>query len=373
MSANDLTTGAMRMLGDLQRLRHACDEDPERVLELALSPGDPGLRGRAVIGARAGPGAPTGAAAVAAAERRALLDAGAAAVEQLADPDAPRTLTVERERGLDLMLRFMARPALFLHNDRFPPPAPPWDDILPAVSPQVLAHGRRVGRIETGGPAGTPYAGTGFLVADDVVMTNHHVVRKIAREDGRWVFEPGQPTVAFAPDPDAEDGATGTITEVIGVHDRLDMGLLRVRFDGPDVPVDGPAAIACGPPDTLDGRRIYAIGYPAKDPRQNAQIAELVFDDRYSVKRLQPGAVLSVAAGPVLAQRPWSTGTTDADVFHHDASTLGGNSGSCVIDLDTGSVIGLHFAGAPRLYNDAVALWKLVDDPLLRAAGVAFA
>jgi hypothetical protein len=51
---------------------------------------------------------------------------------------------------------------------------------------------------------------------------------------------------------------------------------------------------------------------------------------------------------------------------------LGGNSGSCVVDLETNQVIGLHFAGQYMQYNEAVALWRLADDPLLGRAGVNF-
>ena len=55
-----------------------------------------------------------------------------------------------------------------------------------------------------------------------------------------------------------------------------------------------------------------------------------------------------------------------------DSSTLGGNSGSCVIDLEMNQVVGLHFGGLYREANQAVALWQLTEDPLLRSAGVNF-
>jgi V8-like Glu-specific endopeptidase len=58
--------------------------------------------------------------------------------------------------------------------------------------------------------------------------------------------------------------------------------------------------------------------------------------------------------------------------FSHDASTLGGNSGSCVIDLDGGKVLGLHFSGRYRRSNKAVALWKLRRSKLFRDAGLNF-
>jgi V8-like Glu-specific endopeptidase len=60
-------------------------------------------------------------------------------------------------------------------------------------------------------------------------------------------------------------------------------------------------------------------------------------------------------------------------VMFHNCSTIGGFSGGCVVDLDSSQVIGLHFAGKYMQYNEAVALWRLVDDPLLTNAGVNFA
>jgi V8-like Glu-specific endopeptidase len=56
----------------------------------------------------------------------------------------------------------------------------------------------------------------------------------------------------------------------------------------------------------------------------------------------------------------------------HDCSKLGGNSGSCVIDLETNQVIGLHFGGRYLGRNSAVALWELRDDRLLKKGRVNF-
>ena len=54
-----------------------------------------------------------------------------------------------------------------------------------------------------------------------------------------------------------------------------------------------------------------------------------VFDDIYGVKRLQPGTIV----------------TESSEIITHDCSTLGGNSGSPLIDLSTGEAVGLHFSG----------------------------
>ena len=60
------------------------------------------------------------------------------------------------------------------------------------------------------------------------------------------------------------------------------------------------------------------------------------------------------------------------DAVTHDASTLGGNSGSAVLDLATGEVIALHFAGLYLDANFAVASHDLSRDGRVVDAGVEF-
>jgi hypothetical protein len=119
--------------------------------------------------------------------------------------------------------------------------------------------------------------------------------------------------------------------------------------------------VASAPPALGDTEHyVYVVGYPASDNQglTPPDVMSRIFGDIYEVKRLQPGTI---------------TGISDTlPRFSHDCSTLGGNSGSCVVDLATHQVLGLHFSGGYRESNYAVALWKLTDDPLLRAAGVQF-
>ena len=56
----------------------------------------------------------------------------------------------------------------------------------------------------------------------------------------------------------------------------------------------------------------------------------------------------------------------------HDSSTLGGNSGSAVIDVATGTVIGLHFAGEYLKANYAVPTYELARDRRVADAGLNF-
>jgi len=60
----------------------------------------------------------------------------------------------------------------------------------------------------------------------------------------------------------------------------------------------------------------------------------------------------------------------------HDSSTLGGNSGSAIIDVRTGEVIGLHFglhfAGLYLQANYAVPTYELARDRRVAGLGVHF-
>ena len=61
------------------------------------------------------------------------------------------------------------------------------------------------------------------------------------------------------------------------------------------------------------------------------EVAQRLFGGVYDVKRVSPGQVLISDPGN------W--------YFTHDATTLGGSSGSAVLGLSTGAVAGVHFRG----------------------------
>src|SRR5258708_39179947 len=78
---------------------------------------------------------------------------------------------------------------------------------------------------------------------------------------------------------------------------------------------------------------------PACDSRiPEPNLMEDIFGKIYNKKRLAPGGITSVEEARIL----------------HSCTTLGGNSGSAVIDLDTGEALGLHFSGSFLATNYAV-------------------
>jgi V8-like Glu-specific endopeptidase len=373
--AKDLIAQASALASDLEVVERRWREDAPRVVRRAFPPDDPGLRPRAIIGDRTADDDASGVVELDDAiqqQREKLLETGLRALEKVREEGEDAELSNDEELGLEAVIRFTARPAIVMRRRRFAPPPPPWEE-LDDYRDRIETTALSVGRIEIEGRPKAGYAGTGFLVADDVLMTNCHVAREFCAlgPEERWVFNPGlTPTVDFVDDPDTDDPVALSIVETIGIHDRLDLALLRVERES-----DGevkPLVVASEPPPDDENRKVYVLGYPAPDTRSDPVVMRLVFGDVYSIKRLQPGAVISLPTGSAIRWPPCSDKTEDADVFSHDASTLGGNSGSCVVDLETNLVVGLHFAGYYTKYNQAVALWKLADDPLLEGAGVIF-
>ena len=104
--------------------------------------------------------------------------------------------------------------------------------------------------------------------------------------------------------------------------------------------------------DGTDGQvRLAAMGYPVApaDGTVADRVLFRLFRGIFGVKRLSPG-LLSQPLGTVAGDR------VPPRCFGHDASTLGGSSGSCLIRLDTCEVIGLHIGGRPQVDNLAHAV-----------------
>src|SRR5207253_3798948 len=74
----------------------------------------------------------------------------------------------------------------------------------------------------------------------------------------------------------------------------------------------------------------------------------------YYGKRLQPGVVR--------ARAKVQSFENQVNAMTHDASTLGGNSGSAIIDVESGEVVALHFAGEYLKANYAVPMYELARD-----------
>lgn len=370
-------------------------------LELLVPAGQRGLE--STTGGRAG--------SIDSAERLERLRAEIAYVERRtgtkADPDEVAVVLADAERGLERLLgdgpdaelgpadlsgleavikSDGSRPVLFVDDDfvdLMEPSIGTYGATLSLVADKVRSVCRAVGRVDDP-QAGSGYQGTAWMVGDGLVVTNYHVLDAIApggvREDGRFTGQLNTGVaVHFGHEVDRRlPERRFPIRRVVGVGSAgaaefALSGSSGVNFDGLDLavlelePVPGrafpePLHWARGDdPRTRGalanrGRDVYLVGYPGDRTYITADVFERLFRNILTYKRLAPGTI-TAAAGEVDGDpRKW--------ILAHDVSTLGGCSGSAVVDLagagDT--VLGLHFGGQNERQNWAHSLERTTSE-----------
>jgi endonuclease G, mitochondrial len=229
-----------------------------------------------------------------------------------------------------------------------------WKERLQKAKDKLDIAIRAVGRIDLMG-AELEWIGTGWLVAENLVVTNRHVAEAFAHRTGaRFDFKMG---------PRGKIGAALDFRQEAGSEEQLVFKLVRPvhieRRSGPDIALfeidltrgDAKLASPIGLARRAKATNAAAvIGYPAYDSRiPDTELMESIYGKLYNKKRLAPGAITRVDAGRL----------------EHDCTTLGGNSGSVVVDLESGDAFGLHFSGRFMINNYAVpadVLSKVIDD-----------
>jgi len=222
-----------------------------------------------------------------------------------------------------------------------------------------------IGRIELPNMFTVPYGGTGFLVGPGILMTNRHVARLFAEGLGvdELIYQPGDALVDFRCDVDSDPAQASflTVERVLMIHPYWDMALVQVSGLPPEYQ---PLTLSVRSPEDLLNRDMVAVGYPARDDRNDLALQDRIFGGVYNVKRLQPGKIRRR-----VRVRSFEN---EVNAMVHDSSTLGGNSGSALIDVSTGHIVGLHFAGEYLKANYAVPCYELARDARVIAAGVQF-
>lgn len=275
-------------------------------------------------------------------------------------------LTDDEILGLEAIIMPQGRPAVFIRKGIFDDLSEPWQHLnMKATRERVQQTFAAIGRIELPNSHRIPYGGTGFVVGSDLLMTNRHVAKLFTDGLGSrgLVYRPGDAAVDFnRHHGDEEDDRTAyvEVKQVVMIHPYWDMALLRVAGLGGILPL----TLSVETPEDLIDHEIAAIGYPARDERSDLVVQDRIFQRVYGVKRFQPGKIRR--------RESIRSFETTVSAMTHDSSTLGGNSGSTILDLTSGHVIGLHFAGIYLKANYAVPAHELARDPRVVDAGVNF-
>jgi hypothetical protein len=292
-----------------------------------------------------------------------LLECGANALEKVAREVNP-DLTNEERFGLECVLLLYGRPALEVNQDRLAS-VPAFWNVLEDQREDIEMAQRGVGRIELFGHPEYDWAGTAFLVNETTLLTTRRTAEIFIESRGeQWQFRPG---ITAWMDYNASyqnvANAGYRVRTVLGIHDNYDLALLEV--EPPQFQPNGspaPLALAGQPPLKMEGRPVYLVGYPVRDARRNEpEPLARVFRDVYNVKRVMPGVLRGFLQ------------FRNLQLVQHDCAVLGQSAGSCLVDLETQQVLGLHLSSRYLEPGTAIPLWLLRDDPLLQRCGVTFA
>jgi len=248
--------------------------------------------------------------------------------------------------SLEAISLLIDRPALLIVGGKFEPPTGPWSRLaanMQDLQPMLASVGRLEVQHAYGGAIGT-----GFVVGENLIMTNRHVLDFLYSANG----DAGEflSDLLMKIDFKHEYGSSASsVFDITGIHHifpkhlGVDLALLKVNGRGSASEIlPKPLLLQSCPSAVKAGAAVCVVGYPQADAdRNDEREMDRIFEQIYEVKRLAPGFVTSVDKN---------------GSFSHDCTTLGGNSGSCVIDLETASVIGLHWGGDYLEPNHAVTL-----------------
>ena len=264
--------------------------------------------------------------------------------------------------ALEALVRLDGRPALRLSDDGVDlndPELGEWQGAV-VLHPTFGKTQRSVGRIDLRPGV---HAGTGFVIGAGLVMTNRHVLEVLGfptpsrQSPATWILG-GEPVINFSPSGTDPTRAFRILEVVFSGPDpieqrvdlaHLDLALLRVEETNAEGAALPSALMLSEEPIAIGAAKIFVVGYPAlprvlpsdEDGRSRMDVVERlrkIFGMDYGVRYLSPGLVMTAPSTLEDSPRQW--------VFTHDATSLGGNSGSCVLSFDHDlDIAGLHFAG----------------------------
>ena len=256
---------------------------------------------------------------------------------------------------LEAIVMLVGRPPLLIRNDTVVmEPLPDLPPGTPALIRGVEKWVPSVGRIEFRNYDMT-WGGTGWVAENRkkgaLVVTNRHVAQLVARRkaDGSAVFMRAPSGVRYGAGIDfgeeveskADDNScTAELTRIDYLADDAAADVALLFIEAADFKLPTALRLIDDKIKIAKGDLVALMGYPAYDSRNDAAAQAKYFRDLYEVKRFAPGMVLQPPGNGILT---------------YDCTSLGGNSGSPLIRLEDGKVVGLHFSGVYGKANTAVS------------------
>ncbi|WP_060494141.1 DNA/RNA non-specific endonuclease [Pseudomonas sp. NBRC 111140] len=257
--------------------------------------------------------------------------------------------------SLEAIVMLVGRPPLLIRNDMVVlEPLPDFPEETGSLIQGVQKWVPSVGRLEFRN-YDMPWGGTGWVVAHQgngtVVVTNRHVAKLVAKrkQDGSAVFMRSLAgarygaAIDFGEEASSQSGDNSRTAELVHIEylaDDTSADIALLRIETADFTLPTPLELINDNDRLAKDDLVALIGYPAYDSRNDADAQARYFRDLYEVKRFAPGKILLPPENGILT---------------YDCTSLGGNSGSPLIRLEDGKVVGLHFSGIYGKANTAVS------------------
>ncbi|MEM8671668.1 MAG: serine protease [Planctomycetota bacterium] len=229
---------------------------------------------------------------------------------------------------------------------------------------------RATARIEFVDDEGEDLYATGFLVGERLLTTNRHVAERFCGGVGsRGLSLVRNAFANFKVECGGRDPERVEVDTPLLIHPHWDWALLSLKSSLPGRPN---LRFDVRPPEAIVGQAIAVVGHPKRTPSVGGA------NHQTRLLRCRGGNVRSgvkrIATGRLKPRESINDHFgNDCLVLKHTASTLPSNSGSPIVDLSTGTIVGIHVGGRRYLEpNDAVPGHELAKDARVVSKGVAF-
>jgi len=302
-------------------------------------------------------------------------------------------------RGVNLTLALNGeRPAFLVLNDEIvwetgTTPSSNWKDRIKALDQSRLK--KLLGAVGMIRGAKTPPAGTGFLIAENLVMTNRHVLQDFyfpeernGKSTGVWRSRT-KVSIRFGEEFGQSDAHKKNLSReikqvVFAPPEAIDDKATLPTQWLPDVAIlelDEPKVDRESQPEPLplkklasesSGGEILVVGHPFKDPRyqDGSEVSKalmVVYGDRFGVKQAAPGTFKVQPNDRTEAREGLRDQVTRRLI--HNATTLGGNSGSPLLGLQQDlACLGLHYGGQLARNSEDETNWAQDFEALMKVS-----